>query len=326
MKPGRPASSASSLKPQREGLLVGEHVLAERGTEFSEPLDDLGEPVFCRVIEGGSGAAEAGVIALEHALLLGVEAGRIGRAHHRIDAAEQRRTRIDLVPMAGKLRRQFALDCEQRVVGIGAGQDVEDLVDALQRPPAEFQRFDCIGETRRLGVRLDGRDLGFMLGNGAGKGRPELLGRDVIERRNTRPGWSNPGLEGWRMLRSAGRSGSSAGLTKSGRRRDICHRERATKAARRAELCPVTPTLCRMALFRPYCCRSPKTFRSTRRASASTCPMSRRPTVFPPSPSTPIRRRSPPAVSRNSAACLPSRRTRSAPAPHRQRHLGRRQP
>ena len=48
MKSGRPASSASPSSAQRKGLLVGEHVLAERGAELGEPLDDFGEALFGR--------------------------------------------------------------------------------------------------------------------------------------------------------------------------------------------------------------------------------------------------------------------------------------
>ena len=51
---------------------------------------------------------------------------------------------------------------------------------------------------------------------------------------------------------------------------------------------------------------------STRRAFASICAMSRRPTAFRRSPSMPIRPRWRPAASTSSAACSTSRRTRSA--------------
>jgi hypothetical protein len=77
---------------------------------------------FAGAIERGAGAAEASVVALEHALLLGGKPERIGLAHQRVDAAEQRRVGVDLVPVAGDPRRNLALDFKERVVGVGAGQ------------------------------------------------------------------------------------------------------------------------------------------------------------------------------------------------------------
>ena len=70
----------------------------------------------------------------------------------------------------------------------------------------------------------------------------------------------------------------------------------------------------RTASSRPCCCRSTRTSRSTRRASARTCATSRRSRVSPPSPSTHIRPKSRRARSTSSDACWRSRRTRSASA------------
>ncbi len=87
-------------------------------------------------VERGAGAAEARMIALDDALLLGIEPERVGFPHHRVDAAEQCRIGVDLVPVAGDLRRKFALDFEQSVVGVRAGQQPKRIADALQRPAA----------------------------------------------------------------------------------------------------------------------------------------------------------------------------------------------
>ena len=46
------------VQRQREGLLVGEHVLAERRAELGQPLDDLGQALLRRAVERGAGAAE----------------------------------------------------------------------------------------------------------------------------------------------------------------------------------------------------------------------------------------------------------------------------
>ena len=95
--------------------------------------------------------------------------------------------------MAGDLRRKLALDFEQRVVGVRAGQEPKRIADALQRPPAQFQRRDRIVEARRRGIRRDGGDLGLVLGKRARIGLPEVLGRNAVEGRN--PVGGGPGLE-----------------------------------------------------------------------------------------------------------------------------------
>ncbi len=202
---GQAGELGFALDREREGLLVGEHVLAERGAQSGEALGDFGKPLLRRIVEAGAGAAEAGVVALQHALLFGIEAERVDAAHQRIDAAEQRRVGVDLVPMPRHLRRHLALDLEQRVVGMGAGQEMEDVADARQRPPGELQRRDRIVEARRRRIGRNGRDLGLVVGERAGIGRPEMLGLDAVERR---------GLVGGgpiRQQRIAGRVGGGRG-------------------------------------------------------------------------------------------------------------------
>ena len=133
---GQAGQVGFAVKPQRKGLLVGEHVLAERGAELGEPLDDLGEAFFGFTVESGAGAAEARIIALGDALLFGIEPERVGLPHHRVDAAEQCRIAVDLVPVAGDLRRKLALDFQQSVVGMRAGQQPKCVADPLQRTAA----------------------------------------------------------------------------------------------------------------------------------------------------------------------------------------------
>ena len=64
------------LEHERVSLLVGQHVLAELGAEARQPLVDGREPVLRRLLQRGAGAHEAGVVALEHARLFGIEAER----------------------------------------------------------------------------------------------------------------------------------------------------------------------------------------------------------------------------------------------------------
>ena len=88
---------------------------------------------------------------------------------------------MELVPVARDLRRQLALDLEKRVIAMGAREEMEHLLDPPQRTPAQLERRDGIGEIRRLRAAGDGRDLGFMLGEGAHTGRREMLGPDLCK-------------------------------------------------------------------------------------------------------------------------------------------------
>ena len=164
-----------------EALLVGENVLAERGAKLREPLDNIGEPRLRFAVERGAGAAKRCVIALEHALLLGGKVERFALTHQGVDAAEEPRIGVELVPVACDLRSEFALDGEQRVVAVGAGQKMEHLLDPRERPPAQFERRDRVGKIRWFRIGCDGRHFRFMFGKGARIGRGEMLGLDGIE-------------------------------------------------------------------------------------------------------------------------------------------------
>ena len=115
-----------ALEHERIALLVRQHVLAEAGAERRQPLVDLGEPRLGRGIERGAGALEHQVVALEHARLLGRQAELVALAMQSIDAAEQRLVHEDAVPVLGLERRELALDRLDGVVGVRAGEHVED--------------------------------------------------------------------------------------------------------------------------------------------------------------------------------------------------------
>jgi len=181
----KPGKLGFAVERQRVGLLVGEQVLAERGAELSQALDDLGETLLRRAIEGDASAATGYVIALEHALLFGGKIESVPPPCERIDAAEQCRVGADSVPVAGDLRGNLALDFKDCIVTVGAGEKMEDAFNARQGPAAQFERVDGIGKIRRLGPGADGLDLGLMFRDCAGIGRSEVLGLDARERRNS---------------------------------------------------------------------------------------------------------------------------------------------
>jgi hypothetical protein len=178
---------------QREGLLVGKHILAECGPEFGQAFDDLGQPFLRCAVERGAGAAEGGMVALQHARLLGGEVKLVRLPHDLVEAAKQRRIGTYLVPVTGDLRRDLALDLQEGLVAVGADKKVEDVFDPRQRLTAQLQRRDGVAEARRLRQRGDGGDLGLMLGKRVSVGRREVLGPDGRKRRN--PVGGRPMLE-----------------------------------------------------------------------------------------------------------------------------------
>ena len=85
--------------------------------------------------------------------------------------------------MRGAARRDVALDRQQRVVAVGAGEDAEHVVDARQRRPACSSATMVLSKVGASGPTGDGGDLGVVLGEGALEGRHEMLGLDAAERR-----------------------------------------------------------------------------------------------------------------------------------------------
>ena len=106
--PARPRSSAAAraarerspagrrdrplLEHQGEGLLIGQHILAEGGAEARQPLADLRQPRFFAGVERRAGADEMGVIALQHARLLGGQPERLAPPVEVVDPARTARS------------------------------------------------------------------------------------------------------------------------------------------------------------------------------------------------------------------------------------------
>src|SRR4051812_4181927 len=90
-----------AFEHERISLLIGEHILAERGAERRQPLADLSKALACLGIERRAGALEHQVIALQHTRLLSVEAERVAALPERVDAAGQRLCPHDVSPVVG---------------------------------------------------------------------------------------------------------------------------------------------------------------------------------------------------------------------------------
>ena len=90
MKSGKPASSASPSSRSVKACSSARTFWLNAVPSVAETFDDFGETILGRVVERRARAAEAGMVALEHALLLGHQPERIDLAHQRVDAPEQR--------------------------------------------------------------------------------------------------------------------------------------------------------------------------------------------------------------------------------------------
>ena len=121
------AGEVALLQHQRVGLLVGQHVLAELGAEARQPLVDGRQPVLGRLVERAAGPHEAGVVAVEHAGLLGGQTERITLAVKLGDAGIERPVEVKRVAVAGEQRRDVPLDRLEGVGGVGPGQHEEHI-------------------------------------------------------------------------------------------------------------------------------------------------------------------------------------------------------
>src|SRR5262245_14811389 len=83
--------------------------------------------------------------------------------------------------MLGLDGRDLALDCEDFLVIVRAGQQVEDVDRPRERLATCLERGDGVGECRRGRIAGDGRDLGDVRGKCAGKGFPEMVWLNAIE-------------------------------------------------------------------------------------------------------------------------------------------------
>ena len=78
----------------------------------------------------------------------------------------------------------FALDRQDRIVGVRAGKHMENGARARERPARPFERVDGVGEGRLGGAGGDGRDLGRVLGECARERGRELFRLDAAEGRH----------------------------------------------------------------------------------------------------------------------------------------------
>ena len=75
----RQAGEIALLQHEGVGLLVGQHVLPELGVEACQPLVDRRQAILRRLFQRGAGSHELGMVAVEHAGLLGVQPERARR-------------------------------------------------------------------------------------------------------------------------------------------------------------------------------------------------------------------------------------------------------
>ena len=129
------------------------------------------------------------MVAIENTGLLRRQPERVAAAVKSIDAPEQRLVHKDAIPVLGLERREVALDRKDRVIGVGAGEHMEKVLNARERSSAQLHRLDGVGKGRLGGIAGDCGDLRLVRGKGMREGWREILRDDPFERRHAeRPG------------------------------------------------------------------------------------------------------------------------------------------
>ena len=191
---GQAGEIGLAVELHRVGLLVGQHVLAERGAERRQPLDDGGKALLLVGIERRALAAILGVMALQHARLLGGEAEAVALADKaRRCARTGRRSSAPCssAPRCGarcRARSPAACRCCR------CRQSWPKMSSTrCKARPAFSSATMVLSKRRRLLLARDRGDLGLVLGEGALIGRHEMLGLDAGKRRRAER--RVPGLE-----------------------------------------------------------------------------------------------------------------------------------
>jgi len=88
-----------------------------------------------------------------------------------------------IVMVLRQLRGDLFFQLLERVIGIGAGERVEDDLDPRERLAAPFERHQGVVEGGRAGVVGDGLDFGDLLAHARLEGRREVGVLDLVKRR-----------------------------------------------------------------------------------------------------------------------------------------------
>ena len=92
------------------------------------------------------------MIAREHPRLFGRKPETVLLGFQSVDALKQRVVQIGFAAMARQNRGDFALDRLKLIIGRRACEIEEDARHLVEAAPAALQRFDRIGEGRRLRI------------------------------------------------------------------------------------------------------------------------------------------------------------------------------
>jgi hypothetical protein len=151
-----------------------------------QPFGDRRQPSARLRRQCRARAHEAGVVAIERAGLLRIEACAAALRNQRSDAAEQPAVLENVAVMARQERRHFEVDRLKSVIRMRPGQQVERRRHLIEVVPAPLQCADRIVEIRCIGCACDCLDRGFMLAQDVKKSRTEVLRRYGFERWQTK--------------------------------------------------------------------------------------------------------------------------------------------
>ena len=178
---GQAGEIGLAVQRHRVGLLVGQHVLAERGAERREPLDDRRQAAcFLSGVERRALAAVAGVVALQHALLLGREAEAVAL----VDRARRGGRTAPRSSGPWPSARRCAARCRARSPAARRSSRCRPGARTRRRRAARRGRHSparrwCCRSVGGSALRRDLGDLGVVLGEGPLVGRKEMLGLDA---------------------------------------------------------------------------------------------------------------------------------------------------
>ncbi len=169
---------------QEPALLVGEHVLAERGVQHRQTFRDRGEACSRLRTECRTPPDEAEMHAVEKPALILREPEPVALRVQRVDAREQRLVEPDQHRVLRETRRHHAIDRLERLAAEADHEVLEHHRDAIEKMTGAFERRDRVREIGLVGDPLDRVDLVPMRARRDREGGLEMLRPDPVERRH----------------------------------------------------------------------------------------------------------------------------------------------
>ena len=165
--------------------LFGQHVLAELCGQGRQALHQRRVTQLRRRRQARTRAYEVAVHLLQQALLFGAQPELRGTGQHGLETCKQRSVHVDGIGVRGHRFGHLPLHLLQCLRGLGSAQVVEHIFDAPEQASGRIEADDGVVEIRRFGLPGDGIELVTVLLHRLAQRRPEMLGPQGIEWRQT---------------------------------------------------------------------------------------------------------------------------------------------